>query len=313
VADLTSSLTSGTLPRLGQSRAKEGGFRNWLSQGLYHVLGYSSDSHLELQITDLQQFVEHISFDFERFSLSSRESFYIAFAEKESHNLAGWPLLKLYYSAFFAAHAIMRSQGGGIVKVEREHASHVNSILTIANPGAAVIRPGMYSYKVIRSRSGVPPVLQLEPAGIYGGVHESFWKNFCAYLEEESAQAVFRGDASASDYSLGVYELSNALIEGARGVWLSSVRNEINYQHGYGAWFPLRKGAEAFKAIDNESFSASNSFRMDISKEKSPLTAFTNISRYLACLNIEVSDYIASRSTAGYAFGQKWRRLVEQV
>jgi len=99
-----------------------------------------------------------------------------------AHKLAGWPLLKLYYSAFFAAHAITRSQGSGVVKLEKRQTAHLNSILSLIAPEASGISPGMFVYKTMQSTETGRLSVIMEPARTDGGVHESFWKHFCEFL-----------------------------------------------------------------------------------------------------------------------------------
>lgn len=272
-------------------------------------------SAIALEDVDLKELVRYISFDFERFALASRESLVVACSEKTLHNLAGWPLLKLYYSAFFAAHAIMRSQGTGVVKIERAHAQHVNQLLTIFEPDHTSIAPGMYLYSILPSMETGSLSVVLTPLKDRGGVHQTFWRLFCDLLQDAASAVAQRDGPNAADFIAGAAEVSDAIkLGGYRSVvWFSAVRNEINYQHRHSTWFPLKKDGKVLSALDGVGPASSNTVRFDISKAKDPIAAFANTSRYLALLNIEVADYIAKRSTAGGSFGQKWRRFVHQL
>jgi hypothetical protein len=315
LADLVTSLTLDLLPRLGQEPAAKEGFRDWLLNGTYRLEGVSDGIGVEFQNFDLKEFVRYVAFDFERFSLSSRESFAIARAETVTYNLAGWPLLKLYYSAFFAAHAILRSQGGGIVKLDRRHARHLNSVLDILSPGSDLMSPGMFAYTTERSPETGRLVVALKPAPKGGGVHEDFWTYFCSFLEARAEKALEKGAANAAEFISGASEISAAIKDGGIGTsaWFSGVRNEINYQHKYDVWFPLRRDGKVLGIVNGVQLADSNSIRMDVSKRRHPVAAFSKVAQYLACLSYEISETVAKRSTAGRAFGQKWRRIVEQV
>lgn len=315
MADLLPSLANGILPRLGQEPAIEDGFRGWLIHGVYQLQVPGDSPAIELASINLQELVRYVAFDFERFSLASRESFAIADTEAVAHNLAGWPLLKLYYSAFFAAHAILRSQGAGVVKLERRHATHLNSIINAVYSDQKNVDPGIYLYSAVRARDTGRVSIYLEPAPKGGGVHEDFWKQFCQFLEASAGQAIEEGAANAVEYFSGANEISAAIKEGGigTGAWISGIRNDINYQHKHSVWFPLRKDGSALKVMKNLKLTESSAFRMDISKRKNPISAFANISSYLSCLSYEISEVVARRSTTGRSFGQKWRRILEQV
>jgi len=147
LADLFTSLSIGALPRLGQEPAIDGGFCAWLSKGSYQPSLSSENTKIVLENTDSRRLIEFLSFDFERFSLASCETFYIACAENNSHSLLGWPLLKLYYSAFFAAHAIMRSQGEGVVRFEKIQANLINSVIQTLSGRNLDVKAGTYNVR----------------------------------------------------------------------------------------------------------------------------------------------------------------------
>jgi hypothetical protein len=315
LADLFPSLAANIIPRLGQSPSLPGGFRGWLQTGAYQVDTASTQKQLSLTVTKEQEFVHYISYDFERFSLSSRESYSISLLEKTVHNLTAWPLLKLYYSAFFAAHAIMRSQGYGIVKIESDQTNYLNSIISITMPQYVPLSPGMYLYEIKTENSSAQLSVSLKPNSAGKGVHENFWFLFSETLTELAAESIRKSQPEANTYLAGVHELTSAISADSnrRGIWYSAIRNELNYQHKHDAWFPLKKASKSIAALENQGITSSNRHQLNTSKEKDPILAFANLSRYLACLNIELSEFIATRSTVGGAFGQKWRRISEQI
>jgi hypothetical protein len=143
-----------------------------------------------------------------------------------------------------------------------------------------------------------------------GGVHESFWKEFCAFLNEEAAAAVSGAAAGSSDFVAKADELSDAILKGgATGSWLSHVRNQINYQHGHDLWLPYRKSSEGYQSLIRDGLPAIENARLDVSKTKKPIAAFVNVASYVTNLSNVVGDFTALRSSKGRAFGQKWRRL----
>jgi len=87
-------------------------------------------------------------------------------------------------------------------------------------------------------------------------------------------------------------------------VWITKIRNEINYQHKHESWMPLTKK------------SPSNSFsncRLDVSKIKEPIKSFFCICCYISELNFQVAARISAKSKTGRTFGQRWMRLLSLI
>lgn len=144
MAGLFNGLSGRVLPRLGQDPSREDGFRSWLIRGTYQAEPESIADNIILSNIDNAEILSFMNYDYERFAFSSRESVCLASLESRSSQLVSWPLLKLYYSAFFAAHATMRSIGEGVVKLERDQASKINEIVGIFTGGNPGIKPGMF-------------------------------------------------------------------------------------------------------------------------------------------------------------------------
>lgn len=315
MADLTPSLVARLLPGLCSNTALPDGFTGWLIRGTYQLLPVEGKREIELSRPGVDEFVRYTSHDFERFSLSSKETLTVARVEKERFNLVIWPLLKLYYSAFFGAHAIMRSQGRGLVYLGRQQVDHLNALLSIVAPQFEQLSVSAYAYEYGRSQSTGERSINLRPIRNAKGAHETFWRLFCAFLRESADQATRERSANSNQFLLGANELVGAIRGNASqtSIWLSTIRNQINYQHKHDTWFPIRSRAESLRSLEFGADLNSSSVRFDISTEQSPLRSFANTARYIAFLSAEVSEHIAERSTVGGSFGQKWRRLNAQI
>lgn len=312
MAELLASLTGATLPRLGQDLAAAGGIKSFLETSVYQIeFPQSVATEIHLSSFNNAKLINHISFDFERFSLSSFETFSTYLLDNNSKSLVGWPLLKLYYSAFFSAHAIIRSQGAGVVNFDSDDLKNLNRLIKIHNATQPGFSAGTYVYQIERTSR---PILILKPMEEKGGVHESFWKYFITYLNTAAAKAALDGQPDAAEFVTGVKELADAIKVGSRSsVWFSAMRNEINYQHKYGVWFPTKKGDYIQKTLPNLGLVNSSAIRFDYSKSNEPLNAFASTSRYLSCLNYEIGSYLAERSTSAKGFGAKWRRMTSTI
>jgi hypothetical protein len=181
---------------------------------------------------------------------------------------------------------------------------------------APSLSPGMYWIAISDGPQSTPGEvsLSIKPYSNRGsGVHEAFWKDFCSFVNDEAARAVNMGLPDASDFVALSVDLSDALLKGgASSSWLSEIRNNINYQHAYDLWIPYKRSSEGYKCLSRISDSPITQVRLDLSKTKRPVAAFINVALYVTNLSLNVSEFVAQRSTDGGTFGQKWRRL-EQI
>ena len=106
---LVDALDRRLLPQLTNEIPKADGVKSWLERGSYRVERGNLIGSVELKGISLSEIVPYLSYDFERFSLSSLESMIYSKSEATQSSAVSWPILKIYYSAFFAAHAITRA------------------------------------------------------------------------------------------------------------------------------------------------------------------------------------------------------------
>mgnify|MGYP003363041544 CR=1 FL=1 len=302
MADLFPIIASRILPRLGQSPGLDGGVRTWFLRGSYIGGIDPITGNVVLSNVHMSELVEYFAFDFERFCLSSLESFYVSKSDFDSNGFISWPLLKLYYSAFFSAHAIMRATGCAIVKIEREQIDAINMMVQTTTGTSPRLKPGMFRCTLREVMPGQNELVISSPSdGV--GVHDAFWKTFCDYLDEIAETAVQNGSPDASQFVAGISNLSPKL----RG-WLSARRNDINYQQLFGVWYPLSCGRKIknYVSLVGKIKSKSVNINMDTTKT---IECFIRVSQFMACLNVDIGDYVCARSSATRAFGSRWKRF----
>lgn len=161
-----------------------------------------------------------------------------------------WSLVKLYYAAFYAGHAVLRICGESCSYFNRSHTDRIATILSaMGKVPKFSVDSGLYHCIVSPSATG----LKCQQAkGAVGGGHESFWKVFGAWTKATS-EAVLTGaltSAEAQEVFVKLEKLTT-LIGGngsrAHG-WLSLIRNDLQYRHEFGVWSPskLRKNERKF-------------------------------------------------------------------
>lgn len=308
--DFARILYAGALPNLGNSAPITGGFKQWVIGGAY-IPSLSESGDLLLGRVGVEALTRAVSFDYDRFALAAHESRIVALSEREKFGAVGWPLLKQYYSAFFSAHAIMRSRGAGVVRIDGKQSRYITTTLQAYLGTKDTFPSGTYYYSTAKNdedKSGELTVnFSMSEDG--KGVHEGFWSVFVKYLETEARRAVETGLPDNQDFISHALEVKNSIMSGET-VWLSKVRNEINYQHEHQSWMPLTKKSISNKSLPKSSTEYSLNARLDASKVKDPIKSFFCTCCYISELNLLIANRVAAKSKAGGTFGQRWARLV---
>lgn len=307
---LSSSLVRRSIPRLVEEVSRPDGVRKWLLEGAYALAPESNQNEIILTEVEPGNFLPYLCYDYERFALSSWETFSLFRLERSAANTLGWPFLKLYYSAFFAAHAIIRATGQATMRLERDQADFLSDFSELVFDQKLSIPTGTFQLKSTQSIDGLMQV-RLVRLSDSGGAHEGFWKQFYLFISELQASIASSGEPNASDAVVSISELARILrfSPGTDGTWLSVLRNKINYQHDYDLWFPVRGSHRGFEAVDSAVFKSSSAIRLDMNPRRTPLQAFGAANHMLATLNFDVAESFSAKSPQSRLFGGKWKRL----
>ena len=86
-----------------------------------------------------------------------------------------------------------------------------------------------------------------------GGSHEEMWKLFLSLVVDLEAQLIL-GQGQSQDALVAVEiltELRKQLCRRGKnnGAWLSSIRNDLNYRHEHGVWYPYKVTGRAANAL----------------------------------------------------------------
>jgi hypothetical protein len=152
-----------------------------------------------------------------------------------------WSIIKLYYSAFYAGHSIIRMLGESCSFLERAHTSRISALGTAMgkSPNFRIER-GLYHCKL---NSGATAIKYVKAGGAVGGAHESFWKIFEGRIHELAEGVLVGGliPSEAQRVFVQFQSFEQALNTGARAYGaLSALRNDLQYRHLFGVWFPVQ-------------------------------------------------------------------------
>lgn len=306
--DVVPALVRRILPKLADGRPFDGGVREWLEQAKFQVVSDRGLQGIVIGDVSAPDVVPFISFDFLRFSFSGLESLAFCKTQATRPKAIAWPLLHVYYAAFFSAHSIMRATGSGVVRIETPLAKRVSEIAGLyginVNFGS-----GSYVYKVKRN-SNQRFDISLERSADTGGAHDQFWREFHAYLDDVGRAVAEADEPDAEKIVAEISEIQELLSGNSslKGTWLSVIRNKINYQHDYNVWFPYGAPAKAISAVSDISLDPVFRVRLDHDHSKNPLQAFVSSCRLLTYLNYRICAAIRARSTHKH-YRDLWAKL----
>jgi hypothetical protein len=229
------------------------GLTGLLAQRGYQVYKPASGTAVELRFAEWFTVPGAFAFDCARMSTAALETFEGISPSSGLPKTAGWLVIRTYYGAFFAAHAIARMLGTSVTQLD---AAAVNAIDTVtalfSMQPAGGLQKGLYvcvadAHKQTLSFSKITA----------DGSHEALWSEFGA-LVRNAIQRILTGSSvslRAQRAAAKLIEIEAALTDGGslgKSSWLSVMRNRVNYQHGYGVWFPYQPYPAYYDALHDK-------------------------------------------------------------
>ena len=192
---------------------------------------------LTVYVGNPRRTIEYFSHEADRFASASFESLMSESVQADYQRSTAWSLIRGYYSAFFALHALMRLRGWACTRFTSAVVGAINSELTTLFPDADRIEGGLYFLDV--QGNGAELMLERLDAST-GGTHEALWSMLTRYATELSDRALTDSadPESGASLALAIGEFTDA-VRGLGGpMYFTQVRNRLNYAHAYGAWYP---------------------------------------------------------------------------
>jgi hypothetical protein len=303
---ISAALRRRLMPRLTEDKPRVGGLRAWIESGSFYVEQEDRSGGIKLRNASLSELIPFLSYDYERFAFSSFESLLASRPQRPS--AVGWPLIKIYYSAFFGAHAMMRATGRGVLRIGSRHAQRISEIAALFAP-SVVFQAGTYEFLTSQSNDGSIDVT-LEKLPDTGGAHDQFWRRFYLFLSNTGAtvSANNEPDATAVVAEIADVQLLLAANGFGSGTWLSEVRNQINYQHEYGVWYPYTATAKVVESVSDMKPQSSSTIRLDYNASKDPIQAFGACCQVVAAMSSDLSTDLCQRRPT-HRFSKLWNRL----
>jgi hypothetical protein len=208
-----------------------------------------ADESVIVDFRDSNFLVSALAADCCRFSFASFQTMSLVASEIMQRDSVAWSFVKLYYSAFYAGHALIRIFGEGCSFFDRQHASRLIEIgVALGRERSFNIESGLYRCVLNQNSTALKCT---RARGTVGGAHEAFWGIFGNRIQVIS-EAVLTGMLTRSDAQSVFAQLDafKEIIRRRAGFsWLSATRNDLQYRHHFGVWFPAQIRANDRKIL----------------------------------------------------------------
>jgi hypothetical protein len=225
----------------------------WIADGALTFDHMSNSGAWIFNAPDVGSLLNCFACDVNRMTVASFESIGGIPSSNELPRSTAWSLIRLYYAAFFAAHSLMRVYGIAVLQLERQQVTTLNTAMRQVGHQTLVSEGLMTMTIDQQSRT-------FELTSKTAGSHVDTWAVFAAKVKEISvgASALGLGSVAQRQDAIDVLDQIIAILgtppAQKASNWLSYMRNQLNYQHTHGAWYPHERAsrfrAELSVAID---------------------------------------------------------------
>lgn len=253
--------------------------KQWLIDGDYYI--NSEGNMFSLYVMDKENMVSVMSYDAFKFLLHAAQTFNEAESEGAYRAASSWKVIKLYYAAYFSAHATLRLFGKSFNYLEP---GHVNFLGERARTEAG-FNPRLKSGNYLASFDFERGDLSFEH---FNDSHKDLWRNYSDLLAEMASNSLSLRAPDRRRQELSGYfsSMLSALRHGGScplGNWLSVFRNEVNYKSMHGVWYPFPKHAPTI----NHLMSSAKRWRVAEVDCGDPLLSASEVERFfLTCFQV---------------------------
>jgi hypothetical protein len=281
----------------------QGGFREWIASRHYQIYSPIDTGRFCLTVADNRSLCASFASDVSRFAGASLETMQLCDELAITPKACAWLVIRSYYAAFYASHAVGRILGTSVSQLDAEQ---VGSVFVVADAYGqsqiAAVQSGLYACIFDGRRRSIDCT---KLGGSSGGSHELFWTCFLALLRSIGNRILQASSVNSQAVAAKLIDLSdNLCLEGRNGGnWLSHVRNDVTYRHARGTWFPYRSGIRHDGLRRVQIKWMKDPMEIDLSSFRGPsLERFIATCTFLVSLCHEILEDVARRCPAGRSF-----------
>lgn len=266
----------------------------WIANGQYLMErpltpnAQSRANEFELRFKRADLLYAALANDLNRFSQAAIESMWCIGKVDKLPRSTGWAAIQMYYSAFFAAHSILRIFGRACTQLENSHVEVVHQIAraTQMDGGVSSIENGVYisiitndcvEYKKLKDS------------------HADTWQSFASLLtwiidKITDTSGIGKHKSDAIDL---ISKLKSSMSQSgaAKGNWLSQIRNKVNYQHSHGVWYPYKGALHDHNAVLRNSEWLKEPSHFELKSNNGDIQSLFNVSNSILSLMYNLMRY----------------------
>lgn len=258
-----------------------------------------------------------VAYDIQRLSCASLETLSSLKPPENHDKFLAWQLIQMYYAAFYAAHSILKICGMGLTQIDDRIINNLKKNARMRGVISPSINAGVFCVEINRNNRW----MTIYKAKKYDDSHRGLWAKFIDFLYVVDGTLIRTNDYNSacirpketndsmpeslwSQYSrtdaIIVYNriesLINLLKQNGKN-WLSSIRNNINYSHEYGVWFPYKNISKDYKKyLSNTRLFLENPLSDEfILDNKSELVQYITACHFIVSLNREMLVDLSQR------------------
>lgn len=266
----------------------ESDLKAWLANGNY-LISQPLIQSVKKRATAFDLVFQHpddlyasLANDCNRFCQAAIESMWSMNKVNKLPKSTGWASVQMYYSAFFAAHAILRIFGRSCTQFDAVHVDKVYDIAkaTSMHGGVGCIEQGFYSSIVINSE-----IKFRKQKDSHADTWACFSELLTWLIDNIKNQTTGLGKNKDAAFTM-ISNLKSAIHRSgaSKGNWLSQVRNRINYQHSHGVWYPYKGALHNQNMVLRNSEWIKNPNSFDLSLSNNEISSLHNISNCILSL-----------------------------
>ena len=216
----------------------------FLSPKQVTVTGSNGQGMLTLYAANTKHSIAYFAHEADRFASASFESMLIGRDSTFHSRSTGWLLIRCYYAAFFALHALMRLHGWACTRVLPSNIKLLNKELSLYSN--ETLNAGLYLLNL--HADGKELSFSRLDSSI-GGTHELLWHLLEKYLQSATSTVLSYNDPTNQELVSAIDDFRKIVDKFGGPIWFTRIRNRVNYSHDYGTWFPYTKSTSDYERI----------------------------------------------------------------
>ena len=289
--------------------------KTWLSSGDFELDSASAKSTTPVIRNATKSFEPTLAREVDRFLCAMGESFYELQPSKFASRSIGWSLIRAYYSAYFAAHALLRMSGRCVTQLDSQLSQGVmRSLLTTGTSPNWTLGKSQY---LVRYDETQQLLSFADKHAAQGGSHQFVWKMFGELLGDLITSSKTQGAAYQAEILL-LEKMSDTLTSQQSFQdfsWLSVIRNSVNYSFSHSVWFPFDgfNGMQSQKLINALKCSRSSEDFLSKPTRQSDLEKFCEATAFLVSFANASANEIANRSYSKSFMSKSYLKLQKLI